>query len=89
MFRTADHSMRGPSRPAPIQKTLKYATSSEHLLRRLGSALVMHWDVLPDDLQDLLLDQAVLVEDRDVAPHTVEDIQEFVRTAKMSSLRAS
>ena len=73
---------------APIAKTLKYSASSEHLLRRIGSALVLQWDVLSDELQDLLLDQAVLVDDRDEAAHTLEDIQQFIRTAKVAPLRA-
>lgn len=72
---------------APIAKTLRYSATSEHLLRRLGSALVLQWDALPDDLQDLLIDQAARVEDRDEAPHALDDLERFVRTVKSVPLR--
>jgi len=76
-----------PQAPAPIAKTLRYSPASEHLVRRLGSALVLQWDALPDDLQDLLIDQAVLVEDRDEAAHGREDVEKFLRTVKPAPLR--
>jgi len=61
--------------------------ASEHLLRRLGSALVLRWDALPDNLQDLLIDEAEQVEDRDPAPHGREDIERILRTVKSAALR--
>jgi hypothetical protein len=80
------YTISGPApTPTPLAKTLRYAEASEHLLRRLGSALVLHWDVLPDDLQDLLIDQAAQVEDREAAPHAIEDIEKFVRTVKSAA----
>lgn len=69
-----------------IAKTLKYRENQEHLLRRLGSAVVLHWDTLPDALQDILIDQAAAVEDRDAAAHEVADIEAFVRGAKAIAL---
>ena len=72
--------------PAAVQKTLKYREPQEHLLRRLGSALVLQWDALSDAMQDVLIDQAALVEDRDPAPHEAEDIALFVRNVKVSAL---
>ena len=73
--------------PAPVAKTLRYSPTTEHLLRRLGSALVLQWDALPDNLQDLLIDQATLVEDRDERPHAREDLEGFLRTVKSAALR--
>lgn len=70
----------------PVQRTVRYRETEEHLLRRLGSALVLQWDVLPDDLQDLIIDQAALVDDRDPAPHEVSDIETFIRKAKTTAL---
>ncbi len=58
-----------PRPPKVMALSLKYKETQEHLVRRLGQALVLHWDELPDDLQDVLIDQAVVVEDRDEAPH--------------------
>ncbi len=67
--------------------TLKYKDSDEHLLRRLGQALVLQWDELPDDLQDVLIDQAALVQDRDeAAPHDAAQIESFIRGVKSVAL---
>lgn len=62
--------------------TLKYKDGDEHLLRRLGQALVLHWDELPDDLQDLLIDQAALVQDPEDAPHDALHVENFIRSVK-------
>jgi hypothetical protein len=76
---------RAPDRPPQVeQKTLKYKDVQEHLLRRLGQALVLQWDSLPDELQDRLMDQAAVVDDRDAA--TPDEIQAFVRDAKVVAL---
>lgn len=70
-------------------KTVKYRTEQEHLVRRLGEALVVHWDALPDDLQDLLIDQAALVEDREEAAHETADIENFIRGARVVAIAKS
>jgi|GEM_PF-1537112 len=76
-----------PERPPQVApKTLKYRENEEHLLRRLGSALVLQWDELPDALQDLIIDQAAIVEDRDEAPHAAPEIESFIRNAKTAAL---
>lgn len=72
--------------PRPIPKTLRCKLSDEHLLRRLGSAVVVQWDALPDALQDLIIDQAALVEDREEGAHAANDIENFVRNAKLMAL---
>lgn len=68
--------------PAVIQKSLKYREKDEHLVRRLGAALVLQWDQLSDAMQDLIIDQAAAVDDRDPAPHEASDIEGFVRNVK-------
>lgn len=68
---------------AVIPKSLKYRAQDEHLLRRLGAAMVLHWDALSDEMQDVLIDQASLVDDREGAPHERRDIENFIRTAKV------
>lgn len=75
-----------PREPAVVTKTLRYGEPQEHLLRRLGSALVLQWDALPDALQDLIIDQAAAVEDRTDAPHSAGDIENFIRKAKVMAL---
>ncbi len=76
-----------PDQPPQVAlKTLKYREDQEHLLRRLASALVLQWDALPDDLQDLIIDQAAAVEDRDEAASDSSAIEAFIRSAKVTAL---
>jgi hypothetical protein len=76
-----------PDQPLGVMtRTLKYNETQEPLLRRLGSALVLHWDALPDALQDVLIDQATLVEDRDPALHERSDIETFLRKVQTAAL---
>ena len=70
--------------PQAEPKTVKYRPEQEHLLRRLGEALVVQWDALPDDLQDLLIDQAAAVEDREGA--ATGDIENFIRTVRVIAI---
>jgi hypothetical protein len=72
----------GPRPPKAMALTLKYQDSDEHLLRRLGQALVLQWDELPDGLQDVLIDQAAAVTDRDEAAHSADEIERFIRGVK-------
>lgn len=75
------------ARPPQVElKTVKYRPEQEHLLRRLGEALVVQWDALPDALQDLLIDQAAVVEDREDAPHATADIESFIRRVKVTAI---
>lgn len=72
--------------PRVVSKTLKYRLDQEHLLRRIASALVLHWDELPEQLQDLIIDQASQVEDREAAAHDTTDLEAFVRGVKAIAL---
>lgn len=72
--------------PSVVPKTLKYRENQEHLLRRLGSALVLQWDALPDDLQDLIIDQAAAVEDRDETASDSSAIEAFIRGVKVTAI---
>ncbi len=71
-----------------LKMTLKYKEADEHLLRRLGQALVLQWDELPDGLQDILIDQAAMVDDRDEAAHGAEEIERFIRGVKTKAATA-
>ncbi len=76
-----------PRPPKAVALTLKYKDADEHLLRRLGQALVLQWDELPDELQDLLIDQAAGVIDREAdKPHEGSDIESFIRGVKSVAL---
>ena len=75
-----------PQPPQVVAKTVKYRPEQEHVLRRLGGALVLQWDSLLEALQDLIVDQAAMVDDRDDAPHEAGDIENFIRGAKVTAL---
>jgi hypothetical protein len=57
--------------------------SDEHLVRRLGKAVVVQWDRLPEDVQDLLLKQAVLMHDRHRALQLRQKIKTFIAQWKI------
>lgn len=76
----------GPRPPMAMKITLKYGEADEHLLRRLGQALVLQWDELPDELQDVLIDQATMVEDRDEAAHGADVVEAFIRGVKTKGI---
>ncbi len=71
-----------PRPPKAMALTLKYKDAQEHFLRRLGQAVVLQWDELSDDMQDVLIDQASGVVDRDEAAHEPSDIETFIRSVK-------
>jgi len=75
-----------PLEPQVVAKTLKYTPAQEYLVRRLGSAMILQWDALPDSLQDLIIDQAAAVEDREDGARTTGDIENFIRKAKVVAL---
>jgi hypothetical protein len=63
-----------PVRP----KILEYEQNQEHILRRLGGAVVVQWDGLPQDVRDLLLRQATVMFDREPAVQLGWQIEEFI-----------
>jgi hypothetical protein len=73
-------------KPQAVTKTLKYTEAQEPMLRRLANAMVVQWDALPDAVQDLIIDQAALVEDRDGAAHEPRDIENFIRNARVVAI---
>ncbi len=79
-------SQQPAHKPQLVAKTLKYSADQEHMLRRLAGALVLQWDELPDELQDLIIDQAAQVEDRDGLAHEPRDVENFIRRAKVAAL---
>ena len=78
-----------PQAPSVQLRSLKYGAADEHVLRRLGGALVLQWDALSDELQDLIVDQAAVVDDREDAPHAASDIENFIRAAKTIALKTT
>ena len=57
----------------------------EHILRRLGAAVVVAWDSLPTDLQARLLSEATWAQDREFKHTSLEhQIKAFIREYKPS-----
>jgi hypothetical protein len=76
-----------PIGPATVvRKTVKYSVDQEHFLRRISSGILIHWDSLPSDLQDLIIDQALVVDDRHAHRPTTLEIENFIRTVKLTKL---
>lgn len=84
--RLAMTNFDAPRPPKVMALTLKYRENQEHLLRRLGQAIVLQWDELPDAMQDLLIDQAAAVEDRDDGAHEANDFETFIRSVRTTAL---
>jgi hypothetical protein len=61
---------------------LKYEPSDEHILRRLGGALVVHWDTLNELQRETLLSQAIMMGDRDETVQLREQIALFIKKHK-------
>lgn len=61
-----------------VARVIPYSEDQEHILRRLGGAVVIHWESLPDAMRTLLLRQATLMYDRDHGTGVFRQIDSFV-----------
>jgi hypothetical protein len=52
---------------------------AEHIIRRLGWAVVRQWSSLPDDVQERIREQAVFTEDKYATVQLNEQIKAFLR----------
>jgi hypothetical protein len=76
---------RGAAMADVKERSLKYKPRQEHILRRIGAALIIHWDDLSDEMQDAVIDQAVLMIDEADAPlPTRADVETFIRSVKVT-----
>jgi hypothetical protein len=66
-------------------RVLKYDEFDEHILRRLGGAVVVLWDDLPTKQRRRILDQAILMGDRYQTVQLKQQIEIFIRAHKASS----
>lgn len=66
----------------PRARFIKCDESEEHILRRLGGAVVVQWDNLPKEVRDLLVEQATFVEDRHVTVQLQQQIKAFIKDHK-------
>jgi hypothetical protein len=70
--------------PTVKGRHLKYDPSDEGLVRRLGSALVMHWDMLSEIQQKAFLLQAVMTGDRDETVQLEQQLKLFIEKHKVT-----
>ena len=64
-------------------RILECPDSDEHLVRRLGKAVVVQWESLPKDAQDLVLKQAALMHDRHRALQLRQKIKAVIEQWKI------
>jgi hypothetical protein len=57
----------------------QYGPEEDHILRRLGGALIVIWDQIPKSKQDKLIAQACLMPDRETTTSLNEQIRIFIR----------
>jgi hypothetical protein len=62
-----------------VARVIPYSDDQEHILRRLGGAVVVQWNALPTEVQDLILMQAPLIYDRDECSQVYQDIDAFIQ----------
>ena len=62
-----------------VARVIPYSEDQEHILRRLGGAVVAQWGALPTEVQDLILMQAPLIYDRDECSQVYQDIDAFIQ----------
>lgn len=62
------------------QSAGKYPSEDECYVRRFGSALLLHWDELPEDVRGKILADAALVWDREYGiPHIARKLDAFIK----------
>ena len=57
----------------------QYGPEEEHILRRLGGALIVLWDEIPASKQNKLIAQACFMPDRETTTSLNEQIRIFIR----------
>jgi hypothetical protein len=74
--------------PRARGESIHYEEGEEHFLRRLGGAVIVHWDSIPADLQDLLIEQAADMADSHMMVQGSFQIGQFIKAHKGGDLRA-
>jgi hypothetical protein len=62
-----------------VARIIPYSEDQEHILRRLGGAVVAQWDALPSDVQSRILSQAPLIHDRYECVQLYQQIDAFIQ----------
>jgi hypothetical protein len=70
--------------PRILPRQIDYDAFEEHLLRRLGGAIVVNWSALNPLQQEVVLTQAVLMDDREGTLLLREQLEIFIRKHKVT-----
>jgi hypothetical protein len=66
--------------PKQDQFTFKYPSEDEPYVRRLGSALLLHWAEIPEELRATILAEAAVVWDREFhIPQIGKKLETFIK----------
>lgn len=60
------------------ERRLIYFENEEHLVRRLGAALISYWKELPVEFQAKLIERAESVLDKDQSSHLDKEMKHFI-----------
>lgn len=60
-------------------EVVDYTEDDEHILRRLGCAIVVQWPNLPKEIQYLLVEQATFMHDRYQTAQLKQQISGFIK----------
>jgi len=74
--------------PTPKQEqfVFKYPSEDEPYIRRLGSALLLHWSEVPEELRQKLMVEAAAVWDREYnIPQIARKLETFVKRHQLQS----
>ena len=63
-----------------VARIIPYSIEEEHILRRLGGAVIAQWDAFPESVRTLILSQAPLIYDRDHSVQLYHQIDAFIQT---------
>ena len=61
------------------EKLLVYFKDEEHIVQRLGAAVISCWDELPAAVRQMLVDKAKRVLDGDESDHFDSQLKNFIR----------
>jgi len=61
------------------EKLLVYFQDEEHIVQRLGAAVISCWDELPLSVRSMLVEQAIKVLDGDESDHFDAQLENFIR----------
>jgi hypothetical protein len=65
-----------------VGQHIKYTTEEEHILRKIGGAIIVLWETLDPNLQEIIVQQAADMSDRDVIVQGDFQIREFIKAHK-------